>query len=646
MFPGALLIAVLATLLSLALSLIFNRVMIYAAPRLGLMDQPGERRIHVQAIPRAGGLAVWLSFMLVLAAGLATGQFADSGNLSWQWLGAFATGSGVLIVAGIVDDRRGMPPLLKLGFHFLAPILFFLIHPMNSGFFPAHWPEYADLVLFVVWCVVLVNAFNLIDGLDGLCGGLATMATGALGLLSLLNGRSDAAVLLFLMSGAMIGFLKYNLNPARIFLGDAGSMMIGFFIAAAATDAVGRRAVLGSILLPIAVAGVPLLDVLLAIWRRGARRLILKMRGEEIVGGIFSADSDHLHHRLLRSGGSQKKVAVTLHLISIGLAVFAFLPLVLGDRLIGVSIVGLMVIGLLGIRHLMRVEMENTGSVIHLAIKLPSARRRIATALFFYDLLVLAAAGVVALLIETNMLVRADEIRGLFKMVILFMILGSICLLASQVHRRLWVRATFRDLLSIQFWLMAAALASFTLFSLMQSSMEWSGLRLALLAYIFSCAGVCLPRVFLEVARELALEARHGSSKNLPSSDDCDPVIVLGAGDLGALFLEHLKSSPHDYYPRLRLLGFLDEAIGMRGRKLRSFRILGGLDKIQELVVKNNLKGIVLAISNPRQELLDQINQLANEYNLRIYRWNVGLEETGVKTESCDTDAKNILEAV
>ncbi|MCX6868829.1 MAG: hypothetical protein NTV46_22025 [Verrucomicrobia bacterium] len=616
-----------AVLLSLALALGLNRVLMAVAPRLGLMDQPGARRIHAKAIPRVGGIAIWLSFLLVIAGGLAAGLLKGTGNLSWSWLSAFAAGSAVLMVAGFFDDRGGLSPWVKLGAHVLAPTVFFLLHPIQIGLFPVGWPCACDYVVFVVWVVVLINAFNLIDGLDGLCGGLAAVSSIALAAMALANGRPDSALLLLVMGGAIVGFLKYNLNPARIFLGDAGSMLIGFFLATAATDAVGRKAVVGVILLPIAVAGVPLLDVLLAIWRRGTRRLIQQMRGEKIEGGIFSADQHHLHHRLLDDGGSQHKVALVLQGISILLATLAFLPMLFGERMAALSLVGFLIVALMGVRHLARVEIEHTGSVIHMAIKLPGHRRRVAAVLFFYDLLVLAGAGAAAAIIETNRLTHGDtNLDHLVRFVVVFVILGSIALWVLKVHQRLWVRATMRDLLSLQFWLLAAALATFTLFTLIYVSLEWSALRLTLMSYVFACAGVCLPRVALDLLREFGMEARLRQLK--PASDgDYGPVVVLGAGDLGTLLLNHLKSSAHDAYPGLRILGFIDEMQLLHGRRLRSLRILGGLDLVPELVRTQGLKGIVLAINEPNKKLLDQLAALADQFDLKIYRWKAGMEE-------------------
>ena len=617
---------ILAVLLALALSLGLNRLMMLLAPHLGLMDQPGERRIHQTAIPRAGGMAIWLSFLLVIAGGLASGWLKPGGPLSWAWLSAFATASTVLMMAGFFDDRRGLSPWVKLGMHVLAPTIFFLMHPMQLGIFPRGWPIACDGLAFVMWSVVLINAFNLIDGLDGLCGGLAAVSTVGMAGLALANRQTEAALMLLVMGGAILGFLKYNFNPACIFLGDAGSMLIGFFLATAATEAVGRKAVVGMILLPIAVAGVPLLDVLLAIWRRGMRRLIQVLRGEKIDGGIFAADQEHLHHRLLDRSGSQRKVALILQGVAILLASLAFLPMVFGDRMYALSMVGFLVVGLVGVRNLARVELENTGSVIHMAIKLPGHRRRVAAALFAYDLLVLTGAGVAAVLIETNWLTSPYEVERLARFVVLFIILSTVALFTLRVHQRLWVRATIRDIISLQFWLFTAALGTFTLFTLAYPDLQWRALRLTLMSYMLASGGVCVPRVALDLLREFGTDARHRHSQQSVNSG-YGPVVVLGAGDMGTLLLNHLKSSAHDSYPGLRLLGFLDEMEVLHGRQLRSLQVLGGLELIPKLVLQQELKGIILAINKPSVELLERLDAIADKHHLRIYRWRAELEE-------------------
>ncbi len=619
----------IAVIIAFLLSLALNRLMLKIAPMLGLMDHPGERRIHSKAIPRAGGLAIWLSFLGVVWLSLMSQRIPGAGDHLWRWLGAFAAGSLVLMVAGFQDDRVGLKPLVKLSAHALAPVVFFLIFPVRTGLIPDTWHPMYDLAVFVIWSVMLINAFNLIDGLDGLCGGLAAVACFALAGIAILNGETDA-ILLLIMGGAILGFLRYNYNPARIFLGDAGSMLLGFFIATAATEAVGRRAVVGVLLLPIAVAGVPLLDVLLAIWRRSARKLANQLSGEETKGGLFDADSDHLHHRMLAAGRSQRKVAAVLQGVAIVFSILAFLPMLFGDRLISLSMVGFLIVGLLGVRHLARIEIEHTGNVVHMAIKLPGRRRVVAVTLFIYDVLVFLVAGTMAVLLETNAITRMPKSLDMVLFVLFFTMFGCLATLVSKVHLRLWVRATLRDIVSLQFWLLAAALATFTIFSMSYSSLEWAGLRMAMMGYVIAAVGVCLPRVMLDLFRDFGMEARLRNRKFGEASGH-GSVVVLGAGDLGALLLDHLKSSCHTLYPGMNILGFLDEREVLHKRRLRSFRILGGLSIIPELVEEKGLTGIVLAIKQPRPELLAQLDALAAEHGLKIYRWKVDITPVDTK---------------
>jgi FlaA1/EpsC-like NDP-sugar epimerase len=268
--------------------------------------------------------------------------------------------------------------------------------------------------------------------------------------------------------------------------------------------------------------------------------------------------------------------------------------------------------------------MEQMGSVVHLAIKLPNHRRRVAATLFVYDLMVLACAAMAAALIETNRFMRGAPIENLLVFAVVFTSLGCLATMMAGVHARLWVRATLRDLVSLLCWLLLAALASFTLFSLANASMEWSALRITLISYVIAAFGLSLPRIVLDMLRELGLEASHRQTPPDKSPGLC-PVVVLGAGDLGTLLLDHLKSSAHDAYPGMKILGFLDETRVLHGRRLRSFRILGGLSLVPELVEKQGLRGIVLAINKPRRELVERLEQLAATHGLRIYRWKVGI---------------------
>ena len=214
--------------------------MITLGPRFGLMDLPSDRRVHSKATPRAGGIAIWVVFVAAVTIfdfiGLFTPESGD-GRVT-----GFLTASGILLIVGIFDDRGGIPALLKLGGQVLAAVVFWVLSDSNKEVLAGvSIPQWVDLIVWVAWIVLLINAYNLIDGLDGLCGGLAWISLGGILLaaqaLDIGGDRIDQVVI---MMAAIMGFLFYNRSPARLFLGDAGSMILGLFIATVATDLVGK----------------------------------------------------------------------------------------------------------------------------------------------------------------------------------------------------------------------------------------------------------------------------------------------------------------------------------------------------------------------------------------------------------------------
>jgi FlaA1/EpsC-like NDP-sugar epimerase len=300
--------------------------------------------------------------------------------------------------------------------------------------------------------------------------------------------------------------------------------------------------------------------------------------------------------------------------------------LLFGDRLLGLSLVGLLIVGLAGLRHLIRVEVVHTGNVIHLAIKMPGRNRLLTGLLYAHDLLMLCLAVAIAVLLETGFRLRSDGLQKYLPFAVLFVTLGSLALIAARIHQRMWVRATVRDVLSLQFWLMAAAMASAGLYLVWSHEMGWGAIRLSLMSYVICILGISMPRVSLELTRELALEARHRVAEHSAEPSDYGAVAVFGAGDLGTLFLEHLKSSGPDQYKGMRLLGFLDDSEHLHGRRLRSFRILGGLSMIPHLVEQENLRGLIVAIKNPPAELLGRIERLRRKHGLTVYHWMASLD--------------------
>lgn len=293
------------------------------AEKLKLFDQPSPRKIHVQPVPRLGGIAIVLTFLIVTLGYLFASHRLDFGpdiRLIDQKLIGVILGLLVLIGVGIYDDIRGVGPMKKLFWQAAAAVIVvsfgvsisFLRLPfgqhLNLTDFQIHFVlsghifniEILANLLAIFWILLLINTFNFLDGLDGLATGIALISALVIFFLSLSLGQDASALMAAIIAGVACGFLPWNFHPARIFLGDSGSMALGYLIAVLAMISGGKLAT------SFLVLGIPVLDVGWVVLRRLFRRK-----------SPFLADRRHLHHRLLTAGMTQKQAVILLYLISI-----------------------------------------------------------------------------------------------------------------------------------------------------------------------------------------------------------------------------------------------------------------------------------------------------------------------------------------
>src|SRR6202044_1377914 len=215
-----------------------------------------------------------------------------------------------------------------------------------------------DCVLVVVWLVAIINAFNLIDGLDGLASGLAIIsALGVCGILVMQQIPGEVLPLLGFI-GACLGFLRYNFNPASVFLGDTGSMFIGFTLGVVSLQTFNKNTFLISMAIPIMVLGVPIYGALLAIWRRSVRSFVSGKSAGGAKRGIMQPDVEHLHHRLTQSGLSTKRVATFLYVLNGGLVTFGLSLMLFQSHAAGIFLIALLVGAYVLMRQLAVIELR------------------------------------------------------------------------------------------------------------------------------------------------------------------------------------------------------------------------------------------------------------------------------------------------
>ena len=295
------------------------------ATRLGAVDKPSKRRINKVAIPRMGGIAIFLA--LVCCAAL---QLYGTKHLGWPtvltpWRYSTVNypmlGLSFLVIflTGAIDDVVQLKPLAKLTGQVLAAIIAVcsgltvgtIMNPFGPGEVILGWLAYP---ITIVYLVAYVNIINLIDGLDGLASGITLISSCTLFYMASLSGRLDAAAIAISLAGATLGFLRYNFNPASIFLGDSGSLLLGFTRGTVSLLNVTRVAGLTTIIVPLVISFVPIMDTFSAIIRR--------KRAHVSVG---QADKGHIHHRLIQDGYNQRQAVLFMYLWTAMLSVGAII---------------------------------------------------------------------------------------------------------------------------------------------------------------------------------------------------------------------------------------------------------------------------------------------------------------------------------
>ncbi len=299
---------IVAFSIALAVAYFITPRVMELAIKLGALDAPDERKVHKGMIPRMGGLAIYAAFVLAVLASM---------HINREIMGLLVGGTVILIV-GIIDDLKPFPAKVKLLGQIVAASVLVMfdirIEWLTNPFGEMLYVDYLAIPLTILWVVSLTNTVNLIDGLDGLAAGVSTIASVTILLVALQQNFWTVAILTAALAGSALGFLQHNFNPAKIFMGDTGSMFLGYMLAAISILGAVKSAATIALIVPIVALGLPILDTAFAIIRR-------YMSGKP----IFKPDKGHLHHRLLEMGLTQKQAVLLMYVMSgcLGLSAIA-----------------------------------------------------------------------------------------------------------------------------------------------------------------------------------------------------------------------------------------------------------------------------------------------------------------------------------
>jgi UDP-N-acetylmuramyl pentapeptide phosphotransferase/UDP-N-acetylglucosamine-1-phosphate transferase len=576
-------------------------------PRLGFIDKPGGRHIHDTVVPRGGGIAVIIAFFVVLALYIVGHLGSVDGDVFWRlFLPALP-----LTLIGLLDDRFDVKSWLKLLAQILVVVVAWPYVPHSIMIFGWMVPPILTFGILLVWVIIIVNAFNLIDGLDGLASGLAIVSSVCMALWFLLvGGHRSEAMCMLILAGACLGFLRYNFYPAKIFLGDTGSTFLGLVFAITGLSAMDKVVTMTSLLLPVLAIGVPLFDVVLAIWRRSARKLL-----NPGAGGIMDGDQDHLHHRLFRQNQNQTKTAFIMYLIGCAFAAIALLLLTLGESSPAIAYVTLLIAVLVMIRQLAVVELLDSAILFQRGLSKPRKGIFVNMIHPFIDFFMIAISYVVTSVI----------LIGHFQDFSLFLCMFvpiAMTLMFSRVYRIYWLRAGLNN-----YWHLALVIALGSVLSCffvylfqMETLTADYGINerwlygACLLFGLLNITLISLERFLLHYAEGFWFRKMYLQYGN---EEGVERILIYGGGLKCRIYVNYIYCAQRTDYPKI-VIGILDDDPVLHGLRVYGFKVLGSARQIEPIYAKRPFDKIVIAIDTVQEYEMNILNAFCEKNNIKL----------------------------
>lgn len=562
--------------------------------RLGMVDKPDPRRINKVPIPRGGGVVLVFGVLVpYLAFHLVTGRPWIQG-LSDSQAHALSILSVAIALLGFADDRFSLSPKVKLFGQVVVAVLVWAWAGLGFRILWPALPAGLDCLLTVFWIVGAVNAFNLIDGLDGLASGLALIAiVGMAGALFFMR-NPQATLFYFALAGGLLGFLRYNYHPASVFLGDAGSMFLGFTVSTLPLASQVPNSFLVSVGVPLLAMGVPIFDTALAILRRSVRHLLARRLPETDAkaGEVMTADADHLHHRILRAVGlNQRKAAWILYVCAAALVVTGLVAMLLKSHTAGLWLAAFAVSSVVIFKDA-KIELFDAGSLLNAVAHASDrqSRRRFAVLsvpfYVFLDLFALVAVFLVCAwalrmpldlhMLRTQLLVR---VFSTFAFLVFF-----------RTYRTAWSRALPSNYVRL-FLACAFGSVAGSVFVYYWPSLSIFQIKAMTLAYaVVAFTALLVLRAFRGLVRDVFYAA---DCSRLVARKDVSRILVYGAGLRYQAFRRELvrTTAANDRM----IVGLLDDNVYLRGRYIGGIRVYGTINDAPSVIRALNADAVVVA---------------------------------------------------
>lgn len=566
------------------LALLITPVVIWLAKRSDLVSQPREGRWHRNPTPLMGGVAIYLAVIL-------PGMFFLD-PLAFPLVGALWLSCTLIFFLGLADDVITLRPYTKLLGQIIAASLAVVL---GLRFIAVPLPV-LSIPLSILWIVGITNALNLLDNMDGLAAGIAFISAGFLSVHSFANSAPEVGALAALLAGAALGFLRYNFKPAKCFMGDCGSMFLGFTLASLAIMGTGTQVsnLLVTLMVPALILAVPIFDTTFVA-------LMRTLKGRPITQG----GKDHTSHRLVFLGLSEERSVLILYAISL---VFGTIALFYSRRDITVitiflvlAVVIVVLFGLLlgevkvyegGDEAVeARLRAEKQGGVVFTTFYL--YKRRIVELLI--DFVLICVSYYAAYLI------RFGNLTSYYNVIIMdslpwVIVFRLATFSAFGLYRGVWRFVGLTDLVSI-FKAVSLGTLFIVLFATLAHRFESYSRSVFLIDWLLAMFLVAGSRLFIRVLLEYFSSMPNGGKK----------VLIMGAGDAGDFILREIrKNKDLDYYP----VGFLDDDLRKVGGRMHGLPVLGTREDIPNLVQSKGVEEVIIAIPSAPETQIAGIREL------------------------------------
>ena len=589
------------------------------AVRCGLVDRPRARHAHRGDIPLAGGVAIFVALFVTLPLVYMGPWTGLSGTLNAAWWPKFLAIASAFLCVGLIDDRYDLKPFWKLAGQIVAASVAYALDIRLGKVLGLTLPPGLDLLATVLWYAAFVNAFNLIDGMDGVATGLALVGCAGLSILFALQRQPFSVMVMLVMIGACSTFLFYNFYPAKYFLGDTGSMLLGAFFATVALGASAKSATVASLGFPLLVIGVPLMDSALAIWRRTVRR----WTGSGAAGAlkddtshVMKGDLDHVHHRLARLGHSPVRVALILYGLNAFLVVVGLIMIFYNSAAVGVAFLSFVILVYLVVNHFATLELGITGQALIAGLHRPRSRALAGFLYPLFDACALAFGAMPALFLAGPVLQAETSTRLLWlSNAPALVTLPLAALWLAGIYRRMWSRARVSEYALLAAALLAGLTAAVGVLCMMR---DWtlypSVLLLTLLFSIVSGMIVgmrALPRVVIDLA---GWRRRH-----VAEASACKTV-VYGAGYQATLLLRDMTFRTNDERVNEHVVGLIDDDSNTWFRMMHGYRVLGDGERLIGMMRDGSVDKVIVAC-RIGPDVLQRLLDAAKIGAVRVDRW-------------------------